>query len=69
MLCERLDMNLKRTFGTILTVLGIIGLIYAAVGFVQNSEGAKSLIVFAILGVIFFFTGIGLVRNTTDQSK
>ncbi len=62
-------MNLKRTFGTILTVLGIIGLIYAAVGFVQNSEGPKSLIVFGVLGIIFFFTGIGLVRNTTDQAK
>jgi uncharacterized membrane protein len=62
-------MNLKRTFGTILTVLGIIGLIYAAVGFVQNSEGTKALIVFGVLGIIFFFTGIGLVRNTTDQAK
>lgn len=62
-------MNLKRTFGTILTLLGIIGLIYAAVGFVQNSEGVKPLIVFSVLGVIFFFTGIGLVRNTTDQAK
>jgi uncharacterized membrane protein len=62
-------MNVKRTFGTILTILGIIGLIYAAIGFVQNSEGAKSLIVFAVLGVIFFFTGIGLVKNTTDVAK
>lgn len=62
-------MNLKRVFGTILTVLGIIGLIYAAIGFVQNSEGYKMLIVVAVLGVVFFFTGIGLVRNTTDQAK
>lgn len=63
------EMNLKRIFGTILTVLGIIGLIYAAVGFIQNSEGYKSLVVFAILGILFFITGIGLVRTTTDQSK
>jgi uncharacterized membrane protein len=62
-------MNLKRVFGTILTVLGIIGLIYAAIGFVQNSDGYKMLIVVAVLGVVFFFTGIGLVRNTTDQAK
>ena len=62
-------MNLKRTFGLILTVLGIIGLIYSAIGFVQNAEGAKELIVFAVLGMIFFFTGISLVRNTTDQAK
>ncbi|MDP3468037.1 MAG: hypothetical protein Q8S11_06865 [Daejeonella sp.] len=62
-------MNLKRVFGTILTVLGIIGLIYAAIGFVQNSEGYKMLIVFAILGIVFFITGIGLVKSTTDQAK
>ena len=62
-------MNLKRIFGTILTVLGIVGLIYAAIGFVQSSEGYKTLIVFAVLGIVFFITGIGLVRSTTDQAK
>lgn len=62
-------MNLKRIFGTILTVLGIVGLIYAAIGFVQNTEGYKMLIVFSILGIVFFITGIGLVRSTTDQAK
>jgi uncharacterized membrane protein len=63
-------MNLKRTFGTILTILGIVGLIYAAVGFAQNSgTTARELIVFAVLGVIFFFTGIGLVKNTRDVAK
>lgn len=62
-------MNLKRVFGTILTVLGIIGLIYAAMGFVQNTEGYKVLIVFTVLGILFFITGIGLVRSTTDQTK
>ncbi len=61
-------MNIKRTFGTILTILGIIGLIYAAVGFVQHSEG-RALIVYGVLGVIFFFTGIGLVRSTQDVAK
>lgn len=62
-------MNVKRTFGTVLTILGIIGLIYAAYGFMQNSDGAKNLIVFAVLGVIFFFTGISLVRGTQDNAK
>lgn len=62
-------MNLKRTFGTILTILGIIGLIYAAVGFAQNSGTARELIVYGVLGVIFFFTGVGLVRNTRDVAK
>jgi len=62
-------MNLKRVFGTILTILGIVGLIYAAVGFVQNSEAPKVLIVYGVLGIIFFFTGISLVRNTRDVAK
>ncbi len=64
-------MNLKRVFGAILTVLGIGGLIYAAVLFV-NSSGAgrdiKSLIIFGILGLIFFVSGIGLIRTTKDES-
>lgn len=62
-------MNLKRTFGLILTILGIVGLIYAAVGFVQGTAETKALIVYGILGLIFFLTGIGLVRNTQDVAK
>ncbi len=61
-------MNVKRTFGTILTILGIIGLIYAGYGFAQNSETTRQLIVFGIIGIIFFFSGIGLVRNTKDEA-
>ncbi|MCU7551705.1 hypothetical protein OCK74_21470 [Chitinophagaceae bacterium LB-8] len=65
-------MNLKRVFGVILTVLGIVGLIYAAIVFI-NSGGAskeiKSLIVYGILGAVFFFTGIGLIRDTRDDAR
>jgi len=61
-------MNVKRTFGTILTVLGIIGLIYVGVQFVQHSEAYRQLIVVGIIGVIFFFSGIGLVKNTKDEA-
>jgi len=62
-------MNIKRTFGTILTILGIIGLIYTAVNIIQKSSDITSLIVLGALGVIFFFTGISLVRTTADVSK
>ena len=65
-------MNLKRTFGVILTVLGIGGLIYFAVLFMKASgteTQVKALIVYGILGAIFFFTGIGLIRNTRDDSR
>jgi uncharacterized membrane protein len=65
-------MNLKRIFGAILTVLGIIGLIYAAYIFANISTGEssiKSTAVYAIIGLIFFIGGIGLVKRTRDDSQ
>jgi uncharacterized membrane protein len=64
-------MNLKRIFGAILTLLGIGSLIYAAVIFVSNSGGnrdIKSLVIFGILGLIFFIAGISLIRTTKDEA-
>ncbi|MFM9950602.1 MAG: hypothetical protein ACKV1O_21875 [Saprospiraceae bacterium] len=64
-------MNIKRIFGAILTVLGIGGLIYTAILFTNTSGGTrdvKSLIIYGILGLIFFSAGIGLVRTTKDES-
>jgi uncharacterized membrane protein len=63
-------MNLKRIFGAILTVLGIVGLIYTAIVF-ANTGGAmrdvKALIIYGVLGLLFFISGIGLVRTTKDE--
>lgn len=64
-------MNLKRIFGALLTGLGIAGLIYAAVIFADTSGGTrdvKSLIIYGILGIVFFTSGISLVRATKDES-
>lgn len=61
-------MNLKRTFGAILTVLGIIGLIYTGYGIINHTSTATSLVVFGIISIIFFFSGMSLVRNTTDHA-
>jgi uncharacterized membrane protein len=61
-------MNVKRTFGTILTILGIIGLIYAGYGYTQKDPATRQLIVYGIIGIIFFFSGIGLVKNTKDEA-
>jgi uncharacterized membrane protein len=61
-------MNLKRTFGTILTVLGIIGLIYTGVQIIQHTGAATTLIVVGLIAIIFFFTGISLIRNTKDEA-
>lgn len=64
-------MNLKRIFGALLTILGICGLIYAAVLFVNtpaNGHNVKVLITYGILGIVFFVSGLGLVRTTKDES-
>lgn len=64
-------MNLKRIFGAILTALGIGGLIYTAVLFANTSGGnqdIKSLIIYGVLGFVFFFAGISLVKTTKDES-
>ncbi|HVW14343.1 MAG TPA: hypothetical protein VHB54_10985 [Mucilaginibacter sp.] len=62
-------MNLKRTFGTILTVLGIIGLIYTAASIIQHSAHGSTLLVVGIIGLLFFFSGISLIKTTTDEVK
>lgn len=64
-------MNIKRIFGAILTILGIVGLIYAAMLFSKTSGGTrdiKSLTIFGILGLLFFISGLSLVRTTKDES-
>ena len=63
-------MNLKRLFGGLLTILGIVGLIYTAVIFAGTSgetRDIKSLTIYGILGVVFFTSGISLVRATKDE--
>lgn len=64
-------MNIKRIFGAILTVLGIIGLIYAAVLFANTTGGShavKVAIIYCVFGFVFFISGISLVRATKDES-
>jgi len=56
-------MDLKKIFGTVLTVLGIGGLIYTAILFANDSGTTKMLFVYGILGAIFFFSGVGLVKK------
>jgi len=65
-------MNVKRTFGIILTLLGIGGLIYAAIVFMDakgTAQQIKTLVVYGLLGAIFFFTGIGLIKGTQDDTR
>ena len=63
----------KRIFGAILTVLGIAGLILAAYYFVRGNANSgreiRSVLVYGVLGLLFFFGGIGLIRNTRDLTN
>ena len=64
-------MNIKRIFGALLTILGIGGLIYSGMLFVNTPGGTqavKTLATFGILGLAFFISGISLVRTTKDES-
>ena len=61
----------KRVLGIILSLLGIVGLIMAAVNFMNGGSGTrniKEIFIYGVLGAIFFFAGIGLVRNTKDKA-
>jgi hypothetical protein len=60
----------KRILGMILSVLGIIGLLYAGIAFINggtNSKSIKTIIFAGVIGAIFFSAGIGLIKNTKDR--
>ena len=68
---KRSPMNIKRIFCSILTVLGIGGLIYGAILFVNNTGGSRdtrALVIYGVLGFVFLFSGISLIRTTKDES-
>jgi membrane associated rhomboid family serine protease len=63
----------KRLFGVILTILGIAGLLMAAYNFIQGNtatnHNVRSIATYGILGLLFFFAGIGLIRGTRDLTN
>lgn len=61
-------MNLKRTFGTVLTILGVIGLLYTGLQIIQHSSTPTTLIVIGVISIIFFSTGISLIKGTKDEA-
>jgi len=63
-------MNIKRIFGALLTVLGIAGLVYASVLFINLSgttHSIKEVLICAVLGLIFFISGISLIQTVRDN--
>ena len=61
----------KRILGIILSLLGVVGLIYAGISFMNGGSDVKNIktIIFSgVLGGIFFFAGIKLITNTADKA-
>jgi len=66
-----IKLNIKRIFGATLTILGIVGLVYGAILFVNNNGGdrdTRALIIYGVLGFIFLLSGLSLIRTTKDES-
>ncbi len=60
----------KRILGIILSLLGVLGLIMAGIKFLNGGGGTynvKEIAIYGILGAIFFFAGISLIKNTKDK--
>ena len=67
---EIYNMNIKRFFGGLLTILGIVALIYTAVLFANLSNGThaiRAVIIYGVLGLVFFISGISLIRTIRDN--
>ncbi len=60
----------KRIMGILLSVLGIVGLILAGINFMNGSgtRDIKQIVIYGVLGAIFFFSGISLIRTTRDKA-
>jgi len=60
----------KRIFGVFLTLLGVAGLIlavyYLVWGNTVSSHSTRSTVMYSILGLVFFFGGVGEIRSTRD---
>jgi hypothetical protein len=64
-------MNIKRVFGTLLTLLVIVALVYAGIIFMDKSGGKtdiKTILLCSVLGSLFFFSGIRLVSGIRDEA-
>ena len=65
-------MNMKRTFGGVLLILGIIGIVWGAYAFLMGGDGVAvgqyTAAVPFIVGLIFFFSGISLIKTIKDEA-
>ena len=55
---------MKKTLGMILTILGGVGLIYGVIMLFKGNVAESNAWIGAVLGVIFFTSGIGLIKSS-----
>lgn len=60
-------MKLKPTLGTILTLVGIIGLVFAVIGEITSYISRSAFTGVTILGCIIFFAGVTLLRDQLEH--
>ncbi|NNU34087.1 hypothetical protein HK413_07890 [Mucilaginibacter sp. S1162] len=60
-------MKLKPTLGTILTLVGIIGLVFAVIGQITSYISRSAFTGVTILGCIIFFAGVTLLRDQLEH--
>ncbi len=60
-------MKLKPTMGTVLTLVGVIGLIFAVIGEITSYISRSAFTGITILGCIIFFAGVTLLRDQLEH--
>lgn len=68
--------DLKSIFGTLLTILGVIIVLYACVAFLSDGKVILGLsvnktesIVPFLVGLVFFGSGIGLIKSINNTTR
>lgn len=56
-------MDIKKILGTLLIILGLVGLVVGIFGIFGSNLAPQSPWIYAILGLIFFSSGIGLLKS------
>lgn len=59
---------MKKAVAMILTLLGVVGLIYGLITVFNGNLAESYAWVGLILGIMFFFSGIGLMKTTRSTA-
>ncbi len=70
-----MDVDLKKIFGSVLTILGVVVVLYACAAFLSDGRmmlgfsvsKAESAVPF-IVGLVFFLAGVSLIRQVGDRT-